>query len=193
MTPGAFIEMAGREGVTISATAAGGIRLSGPEPAIRRLAFDAKALKTDILSHLSRRVPVDRDIKNPYETTPVPPVPPVPAKNGTGATVPDVPEEPTEPKTLCFQDIRHTVGNVATAKQTADNRRTCLDCTELVRGQCKAAARGELPHAARRYEPIADRLHRCLGYRPGPEDTDRRPGPERFPGMARKAALRSAA
>lgn len=69
-----------------------------------------------------------------------------------------------------------------------DNRRTCNDCTELHQGQCRAAARGELPHAARRYEPIADRLHRCLSYRPGPEDTDRRTGRERYPGMARKAA-----
>jgi hypothetical protein len=106
MSPGAFIEMAGREGVTISATAAGGIRLSGPEPAIRRLAFDAKALKTDILSHLSRRVPLGRDRKTPYETTSVPAVPPVPAKNGDGSIVPDVPDKPTEPKTSYFQTNR---------------------------------------------------------------------------------------
>lgn len=74
-----------------------------------------------------------------------------------------------------------------------DNRRRCTDCAELVRGQCRAAARGELPHAARSYAPIADRLHRCLSYRPGPEDTDRRMGYERYPGMARKAAMEQAA
>lgn len=74
-----------------------------------------------------------------------------------------------------------------------DTRRTCNDCTELVRGHCRAAARGELAHAARRYEPIPDRLHRCLSYRPGPGDTDRRPGPERYPGMSRKAAMEQAA
>ena len=68
-----------------------------------------------------------------------------------------------------------------------DNRRTCTECTELHRGRCRAAARGELSHVARRYEPIADRLHRCLSYRPGPDDTDRRTGRERYPGMARKA------
>lgn len=68
------------------------------------------------------------------------------------------------------------------------DRRACNDCTQLVRGLCRAAARGELPHAARRYEPIPDRPHRCLGYRPGPEDADRRTGLERYPGMARRAA-----
>ncbi len=113
MTPDTFIELAGREGVTVSATAAGGIRLSGPETAIRRLAFDAKALKPDLLSHLSHRAPVDRDRKTRYESKPVPPVPPVPAKNGTGATVPYVPEEPTEPKTLYFQTNRQTDGKSA--------------------------------------------------------------------------------
>ncbi len=84
-----------------------------------------------------------------------------------------------------------TVATVAVASPPdveTDTRRTCNDCTELVRGHCRAAARGELAHAARRYEPIPDRLHRCLSYRPGPGDTDRRPGPERYPGMARKAA-----
>lgn len=113
MSPDTFIEMAGREGVTISATAAGGIRLSGPEPAIRRLAFDAKALKPALLSRLSHRVPVVRDRKIPYETKPVPPVPPVPAENGTGVNVPAVPEEPTEPKTLYFQGYRQTDGKSA--------------------------------------------------------------------------------
>jgi hypothetical protein len=108
MTPDTFIELAGREGVTISATAAGGIRLSGPESAIRRLAFDAKVLKPDLLSHLSRHVPVGRDRKTPLKTKPVPAVPPVPVKNGIGATGPAVPEEPTEPKTLTFQVNRQS-------------------------------------------------------------------------------------
>jgi hypothetical protein len=79
------------------------------------------------------------------------------------------------------------------AEPMPDNRRTCLDCMDLVRGQCRAAARGELPHAARGYEPIPDRLHRCLSYRPGPGDADRRVGYERYPGMSRKFAVRKSA
>jgi hypothetical protein len=71
---------------------------------------------------------------------------------------------------------------------TATDRRFCTDCTELRGARCIAAARGELPHAARRYEPMQDRLHRCIAYQPGPADPDRRPGRELWPGMARKAA-----
>lgn len=70
------------------------------------------------------------------------------------------------------------------------DRRTCTECSELHGTRCTAAARGELAHAARQYEPMLDRLHRCIAYRPGPDDTDRRTGRERWPGMARKAGHR---
>ncbi len=77
-----------------------------------------------------------------------------------------------------------------TPKTIDTDRRTCTECIELQGTRCTAAARGELAHAARVYEPPLERLHRCIGYRPGPEDPDRRTGRERYPGMARKAGHR---
>ena len=76
----------------------------------------------------------------------------------------------------------------ATPAQLADDRVTCVTCAELCGAACLAAKRGELRHASRWMEPIPDLPRRCLGYRPGPDDPDQRPGPERWHGMARKAA-----
>jgi hypothetical protein len=69
----------------------------------------------------------------------------------------------------------------ATEERLADDRRTCAQCTELTPGgYCRAAARGELQHAARDLRPDAERLHRCPGYRPSAEDADQRPGAKRW-------------
>lgn len=76
----------------------------------------------------------------------------------------------------------------ATPAQLADDRVTCASCLELSGVACLAAKRGELRNTARWMEPIPDLPRRCLGYRPGPDDPDPRPGPERWPGMAGKAA-----
>lgn len=47
-----------------------------------------------------------------------------------------------------------------------DDRRTCRDCARLTRGgYCRAAAAGLLQHAGRKFEPDADRLHRCEAFR----------------------------
>ena len=67
-----------------------------------------------------------------------------------------------------------------------DDRRHCDQCANLTgRGLCLAARRGEIV-ANRIYTPVRDLLHRCEGYAPGPEDTDRRPGRERWPGLIQK-------
>ncbi len=64
-----------------------------------------------------------------------------------------------------------------------DDRRACTQCANLTgRGLCLAARRGEIV-ASRSYEPIRDLPRRCEGYMPGVEDTDRRPGLERWPGL----------
>jgi len=64
-----------------------------------------------------------------------------------------------------------------------DDRRTCAECANLTgRGLCLAARRGEIV-ASRIYEPIRDLPRRCEGYMPGVDDTDRRPGQERWPGL----------
>lgn len=66
-----------------------------------------------------------------------------------------------------------------------DDRRTCDQCANLIARRCQAAKRGEIV-ASRNYEPIRDLPRRCEGYAPGPEDTDRRPGRERWPGLIQK-------
>lgn len=73
-----------------------------------------------------------------------------------------------------------------TEASDADDRRACTQCANLTgRGLCLAARRGEIV-ASRSYEPIRDLPRRCEGYMPGVEDTDRRPGLERWPGLIQK-------
>lgn len=67
-----------------------------------------------------------------------------------------------------------------------DDRRTCTQCANLTgRGLCLAARRGEIV-ASHSYEPIRDLARRCEGYMPGVDDSDRRPGQERWPGLIQK-------
>jgi len=69
---------------------------------------------------------------------------------------------------------------------TADDRRRCDRCANLTdRGLCLAARRGEFV-ASGGYEPIRDLPRRCESYAPGPDDPDRRPGRERWPGLTKK-------
>lgn len=64
-----------------------------------------------------------------------------------------------------------------------DDRRRCDQCANLTpRGRCLAAWRGEVV-ASRDYEPVRGILRRCEGYAPGPDDSDKRYGRERWPGL----------
>jgi len=64
-----------------------------------------------------------------------------------------------------------------------DNRRTCRQCARLVRGRCMAAANSAIA-LAREYRPDPGIPRRCEEYEPGPLDTDCRPVPIRWPGLA---------
>lgn len=67
-----------------------------------------------------------------------------------------------------------------------DDRRRCDQCANLTgRGLCLAARRGEIV-ASRNYEPVRDFPRRCEGYAPGPDDSDKRPGRARWPGLIQK-------
>lgn len=66
-----------------------------------------------------------------------------------------------------------------------DDRRTCDQCANLIARHCQAAKRGEIV-ASRNYEPIRDLPQRCEGYAPGADDSDRRHGRERWPGLIQK-------
>jgi len=68
-----------------------------------------------------------------------------------------------------------------------DDRRTCDQCANLIARRCQAAKRGEIV-ASLNYEPIRDLPRRCEGYAPGADDTDRRHGRERWPGLIQKGA-----
>lgn len=62
-----------------------------------------------------------------------------------------------------------------------DDRRRCDQCANLShRGKCAA---WQAVGAMNGYSPVPDIPRRCEGYAPGPEDADRRPGRERWPGL----------
>lgn len=84
--------------------------------------------------------------------------------------------------------LRYFLRRAAEVPQSADydDRRRCNQCANLTpRGLCLAARRGEIV-ASRNYEPVRDFPRRCEGYAPGPDDTDRRPGRVRWPGLIQK-------
>lgn len=65
-----------------------------------------------------------------------------------------------------------------------DDRRYCLECSNLVVSRCLAAWRGEI-EASRHYRPIDDLPRRCMGYMPAANDPDQRSGRQHWPGLAR--------
>lgn len=112
--------------------------------------------------------------------------------------------EETDPATIaevigqCQQDadardyfmVRATADNLQKNEGNAafdDDRRTCDQCANLIARRCQAAKRGEIV-ASRNYEPIRDLPRRCEGYAPGADDTDRRHGRERWPGLIQKGS-----
>jgi hypothetical protein len=69
-----------------------------------------------------------------------------------------------------------------------DDRRHCAQCANRApSGLCLAARRGEII-ASRTYHPVDHLPRRCEGYAPGPDDPDRRPGCERWPGLTMKGS-----
>ena len=69
-----------------------------------------------------------------------------------------------------------------------DDRRTCEQCANLIARRCQAAKRVEIA-ASRDYRPQPELLRRCEGYSPGPDDPDKRPGQERWPGLALRLSV----
>ncbi|MBK5966465.1 hypothetical protein CCR95_20900 [Thiocystis minor] len=80
--------------------------------------------------------------------------------------------------------MAHALGVAVAVTLPPDDRRTCRQCRNLSRnGRCQAAEAGRLPLTGTRYEPDQNALQRCVGYAPGADDPDRRPGKERYPGL----------
>lgn len=102
-----LLAVARREGLTLSVTEAGSVRLAGPESVVERLAPAVARLRDALLSRLSRPVPPVRDRKTRVKTKAVPAVPAVPAKNGIIPPVPDGPEDLTQLKIFNLWIIKH--------------------------------------------------------------------------------------
>ncbi|MCP4992665.1 MAG: hypothetical protein GY934_02590 [Gammaproteobacteria bacterium] len=67
-----------------------------------------------------------------------------------------------------------------------DDRRHCYECSNFTQsGLCLAARRREIK-ASRTFYPLDHTPKRCEGYAPGPNDSDRRPGLERWPNLYQK-------
>jgi hypothetical protein len=101
--------------------------------------------------------------------------------------------EETDPPTIaeaiercqCDADARdyfigRAVAELPNPDPIPDDRRTCNRCANLTGRRCQAASRGEIV-ASPTYEPVRDLPRRCEGYTPGMDDSDRRPGRERWP------------
>lgn len=85
----------------------------------------------------------------------------------------------THPDALAYFLTRSAEVPKAASADDSDRRR-CTQCTNLSpRGRCLAARRGEIDRIPK-FEPIPDMLHRCAGYSPSTDDSDRRRGWERW-------------
>lgn len=62
-------------------------------------------------------------------------------------------------------DAEHLAERLTLRDRQHDDRRLCLECAALAdNGRCLVAARGRLPGASRRLEPVPTMLQRCEGF-----------------------------
>lgn len=62
-------------------------------------------------------------------------------------------------------DAEHLAERLTLRDRQHDDRRLCLECAALAdNGRCLAAARGRLPGASRRLEPVPTMLQRCESF-----------------------------
>jgi hypothetical protein len=62
-------------------------------------------------------------------------------------------------------DAEHLAERLTLRDRQHDDRRLCLECVALAdNGRCLVAARGRLPGASRRFEPVPTILQRCGGF-----------------------------
>ncbi len=62
-------------------------------------------------------------------------------------------------------DAEHLAERLTLRDRQHDDRRVCLECAALAdNGRCLVAARGRLPGASRRLEPVPTILQRCEGF-----------------------------
>jgi len=99
---------------------------------------------------------------------------PARAEVGQPEALPSARQSTTEPAGL---------PGIESPERSGDNRRRCSECAKLGQGgRCLAAQRREIV-ASRTYAPHPDWLRRCEAFAPLPNDTDQRPGRDRWPGL----------
>lgn len=81
----------------------------------------------------------------------------------------------------CYRGIAQDRG--IDLPENEDDRRRCTQCLNLRGRVCSAARPGGLVSALFGYQPMRDTLQRCAGYQPNANDSDQRPGRERWPGL----------
>lgn len=159
----------------------GGVKLAGPREAVKRWSGTVAENKVEIMTALQSN---DR-WELWFDAEPV----------VLALTTPATREEVMEwyPSAMRIEPYIEPLSNpyVPMTREEAevidwydDDRRRCRHCLNLLsNGICKVASPGGLVSAAKNYRPV-DMLRRCEGYRPCLDDPDRRPGWERWPGLA---------
>jgi hypothetical protein len=155
MNPATLIKYAEMDGVALALSATGTIKATGDQAAVNRWLPMIREHKPAIIEAL---------------------------KVGAGdtATEPFDPEAWEERAAICEFDGGLSREESEAIAWQEDDRRRCRHCLNLLlNGVCKVASPAGPVVANRGYRPV-DILKRCEGYRPCPDDPDRRNGMERW-------------
>jgi hypothetical protein len=164
MTPSAIFQETRADGVTLALSPSGTIKVIGDVLAVNRWADSIKEHKNALVEILKAEAAEERGIER------------------TGVVEPFDREAFEERAGICEFDGGLTREDAETIAWREDDRRRCAHCLNLLtNGVCKVAALGGPVSVRRGYQPDPVILHRCAGYRPCPDDPDRRTGRERWP------------
>lgn len=155
MSTAEIIEGAFNDGVTLTMTSQGTVKVRGNGPALNKWAPVLKQHKPDIVAALqefenllARVGPLFQTPKHEYD----------------------------EIRIAAMRDLDSTLQSYRLMAKNIDARRIddamveerhqCKECANLTqRGRCMAAQRGEIDHVSF-FEPVADVLRRCAGFNP---------------------------
>jgi hypothetical protein len=159
MNPAIIIKNAEMDGVVLALSATGTIKATGDGAVVNRWLPMIRAHKESIIAVL---------------------------KVGAGDMAPFDKEAFEERAAICEFDGGLSRDEAEAIAWHEDDRRRCRHCLNLLpNGICKVASPKGLVVANRGYRPV-DIPRRCEGYRPCPDDPDRRTGMERWPGLVKK-------
>jgi hypothetical protein len=164
MTPATIIREAQSDGVSLTLSPAGTIKATGDGAAANRWLPLIREHKAEIIGLLTAQ----------QEPPGAPPA---------AEPAPFDSEAWEERVAICEFDGGLSRDEAEAIAWHEDDRRRCAHCLNLRGKVCGIAEPGGLVSARRGYTPVDDLPRRCEGYRPCPDDPDRRPGTERWPGL----------